>query len=908
MVTEWSKLVRFLIRGKTRVKVDEELDFHIEQQTQANLAAGMPLEEARRQATIAFGSLEQARDGCHEQRPIWFFESLLRDARYGVRGLGRNPAFAVVAVMTLALAIGANTAIFSLLNQALLRALPVRSPDQLVVLSFAGSQTGHIHDGGGNFPGHQHYFSYPMYRDLRDKSAVFQGLIAARTGSAGVYWNNRAEATPIEMVTGNYFDVLGVRAAIGRLFVASDETAQNANPVAVLSFDYWKNRLAEAPVIGKSLLINNYPFTVIGVAGPGFRSMVWGHLPDIYVPITMQRVIEPERDYLNDHRSYWLNIAGRLRPNQTGRAAEATINPLFLSLRAAEFLLEHDQSAQAREAFVSRSRLNLDAGAKGFSPMRGDLRTPLIILMGMVLLVAGMAIINVASLLLVRAATRSREFSVRYALGATNQQILRQLLVEGSLLGIAGAAAGLALAPEALRLLIHWMAGRASDSAFTPTLDRRVLVFSIAITLVASLMFSLAPAIQLRNPRLSEALKQQVRTGTGKSISFRRSCVGLQIGFSLLLMIATGLFVRTIQNLRNVNPGFATDHLLTFRLAPELAGYPSNQIAPVEQRVLGALAVLPGVRAVGATDDPDLVDDNKDGDVSVTGYTPRPNEDYTVELPWVSDDYLQTLGIQLAAGRYFSDLDGAAAPQVAIVNERFARHFFGDSQDALGHHISRPERPETDAIIVGVVRDVKHTTVRDRAIPTMYRPFVQLGKPAALTFYVRTWQQPDAAVSTIRGAILNIDSKLIVNDISTMTDQIDTTISNERTLALLATIFGILAALLAGIGLYGILAYSTAQRMQEIGIRVALGAQRSAVVSLIFREVVLLAGAAVAVTIPLALVATRALRSELFNVSTADVTVYSMAILMIALVAVLAGLIPARRAASVDPACALRME
>jgi putative ABC transport system permease protein len=833
---------------------------------------------------------------------------LLSDLRFALRQILRSPGFAITAVVTLALAIGANTAIFTLLNQALLRALPVIDPSRLVVLSFSGSAEGHIHSEGGDTPGHNHYFSYPMYRDLRDNNKVFSGLIAAAAAPAGVSWNNQAQQVDVEMVSGNYFPTLGVQAAVGRLLLPGDETAPNANPVAVLSYDFWRTHLAQAPVAGKTLLVNGYPFTIAGVAAPGFHSMVWGRRPDLYVPMTMQAVIEPEWSYLNDHRAYWLNIVGRLRADETLPHASASLSSLWDSLRSKEFALQRDQSAKAREKFVSRSHLNLDAGANGFSPYRGELRTPLLIMMAMVLLVMAMAVVNVAGLLLVRAAGRVREFSMRFALGATKRQILRQLLAEGLLLGISSAVLGLFLAPQALKALITWMAGRNPDSAFSATLDWRVLLFTVASALTASLLFSLAPALQFWNPRLVEALKQQAGTGSGEALRFRRTCVALQIGFSLLLIVGAGVFVRTIQNLRNVNPGFATDHLLTFGLAPEHAGYPSNQIVPVEQRALEALAALPGVRGAGATNDAELEDDNVTGDVTVAGYTAKPDEDLNVELPWISDNYLQTLGVPLVAGRYFSPSDSATATKVIIVNETFARHYFGSPQNALGHHVSRPERPETDAAIVGVVRDARHTTVRDPAMPTAYRPFVQGEKPVSLNFYIRTWQPPDAAAGSIRAAITNIDRKLIVHDLTTLSTQIDDTIANERTIALLASTFGVLATILAGIGLYGILAYSTAQRTREIGIRMALGAQRWEVVRLILREVLALAGVAVAVAIPVAIFATRALRSQLFNVSSIDAAIYAAAIAIIVFTAALAGLIPARRAASIDPARALRTD
>jgi putative ABC transport system permease protein len=435
-----------------------------------------------------------------------------------------------------------------------------------------------------------------------------------------------------------------------------------------------------------------------------------------------------------------------------------------------------------------------------------------------------------------------------------------------------------------------------------------VLLFALAATLAASVLFSLAPAAQFWNPKLADAMRQQTGTVGGTSLRFRRTCVALQVGFSLLLMVAAGLFVRTIANLRNVNAGFATDHLLAFNLNPELAGYPMAGVAPVEQRALEAIAALPGVRAVGATNDQDLSDDDRTGDVKVSGYTPPPNDDYDVELPWVSDGYLQALGVPLVAGRYFNAGDTATSQKVAVVNESFAKHFFGSDAAALGHHVSRPERPDTDAMIVGVVKDVKHVSVRDPARPTDYTLFAQAERTTGLTFYLRTWQDPKETLGELRSAMANLDSKLIVGEVRTMSDDIDENIMPVRVIALLAATFGALAALLAGIGLYGILAYSTAQRTREIGIRMALGARRSNVVGLIVREVLVLTGAAIAVTIPVALLATQAVRSQLFGISSADPAVYGAGILVICLVAVAAGILPARRAATVDPARSLRNE
>ncbi len=909
MLREWWSRIRFFVAGKKRVEVDDELAFHLERELEANLAAGMPVEEARRRAAIAFGSRERAREECREERPSFFLESLGRDLRFGLRGLWRNPGFTAMAVVTLGLAIGVNATIFSLFDQALMQALPVRSPNELVVLSFAGSRNGHLHSEGGDTPGHHHEFSYPMYKDLRDRNTVLSGLIAEAGDTLGVTWNNHAESVQAELVSGNYFETLGVPPAVGRLFGVGDETTPGANPVAVLSFDYWKSHLAESPVVGKTMLVNGTSFTIIGVAAPGFRSMVWGHTPAVYVPLSMEQVLSPEWMYLADHKSYWIDVAGRLKPGVTRTQAEASLNPLFRALRVEEFKQFTDQSAKEQQDFVGSAYLHVDAGAKGFSPMRGNMKTPLTIIFGMVMLVIGMAVVNVASLLLVRAAARAQEISVRYALGATSRQVLRQLLAEGMILGLAGAALGLALAPEALRLLIHRLSSNMPDGLpFAAVLNWHVLGWSLVVTMVASLLFSLAPALQFRNPRLAEVMQQRTGTSGGGSLKFRRSCVALQIGFSLLLIVAAGMFVRTISNLRSVETGFATDHLLAFDLDPMLAGYKGKDVVPVEQRALDAIAALPGVRGTGATNDADLSDNQIQGDMVPAGYAGKPDDEFDVELPWVSNDYLQTMGVPLVVGRVFNTSDTATSQRVAVVNESFAKHYFGGAQQALGRIVARPNKPGTDASIVGVVRDVKHSSVRDASIATCYTLFSQATRQTGLTFYVRTWQPPDAATTSIRAAIADIDPKLIVGNLRTMQETIDANLMAERAIAMLASVFGLLATLLAGIGLYGILAYSTAQRTREIGIRMALGARRVTVVGLILREVLLLAGVAMAVTIPLAMLATRMVRSQLFGVSVADPTVYGAGILIICVVAALAGFIPARRAATVDPARALRTE
>src|SRR5580700_136697 len=831
---------------------------------------------------------------------------IAQDVRYALRQLRKSPGFAIVAVLTLALGIGANTAIFGLLDQALLRSLPVREPDRLVLLKYSGSNTGHLSSrSDGKF-----YFSYPMYRDLRDRNSVFSGVVATDWAQAGVQWRNQPELVGTELVSGNYFDVLGVQPALGRLLVASDDTVPNANPVAVLSFDYWQRRFgSDLTILNQSILVNSHPFTVIGVAQRGFHSVVMGDTPDLFVPMMMKSQVMPGEDELEDRRASWLNIVARLKPGISRAQAEAGINPVWSAVRAEELKQIGNSTENFRQRFVAQSHLSLLDGKKGFSPLRSDVQTPLLIVMAMVGLVALMACANVGSLLLVRAAGRLREMSVRYALGAKWKRVIQQLLVEGLLLGLAGGVLGVILAPRISSVLINLIWGSSgTELPLSPQVDLRILVFNFALAVSASLLFSLAPAAQFWRPNLAPALKQQVITGGGP-LRFRRVAVGVQVGLSLLLLVGAGLFARTLRNLKSLDVGFATDHLITFSIDPSLAGYPPAQDLEVHSRVLRTLAALPGVRSVAATTDSELANDNWANNITIAGYTAKEDEDMNVEHPQVSPGYFSAMGMALIAGRELSDADRAGTQKVAVVNESLARHFFGDPQHALEHYLANGGgRVKPDIEIVGVVKDARHSGVRQEVKRTVFSPYLQETDPGGMTFYIRTLQAPESAESTIRGAMQSLDSKLVLDSFRTMEEQIDNNLTAERVIAFLAESFGVLAALMAAIGLYGVLAYSTAQRTSEIGIRMALGATRAAVVRVVLVEVLWLTGIAVAIALPASLLLGMAVRSQLFGISSNDPVTLCLATIVIALVAIASALLPARRAAKVDPIVALRYE
>ena len=834
---------------------------------------------------------------------------MLENLKFALRQLRKSPGFTLTAVLTLALGIGANTAIFSLLDQALLRSLPVRDPQDLVLLEATPYKTW---NGGTSINGgdEEAYFSYPMYRDLRDQNKVFDGLIAMVQVQSGVLWRGRSALASTELVSGNYFDVLGVKPTMGRLLVQGDDVVKNGSPVVVLGFGYWQRQMGSDPhVVGQTMEINGHPFQIVGVSDPRFASAIWGSPADIFVPMTMKPIVTPLTDNLDKHDERWMNILGRLKPGVTRTQAEAGMAPLWQSLRKAELPLFHNNSARFVAGFVTNSRLHVLDGAKGFSYSRNSMSTPLMVIMGMAVLVVLMAAVNVASLVLVRSAGRVREFSMRYALGARRGAVVRQLLVEGLLLGVLGGAAALALVPAVMRGLMSLMTSGQGQPPFVANVDGRILAFNFAVAIGVSLLFALFPALQLWAPDLVSQMKQQSAASTGGRLTFRRATVALQIGLSLLLLICSGLFVRTLMNLRNVDVGFATDHLITFSIDPTLSGYRQDAIASLHKQLLERLASLPGVASVGATDDPELADNGESGNISVQGYETHEDEDMNAEMPSVTSGYFAALKVPVLAGRAFTDTDDLAHPSVVVVNETLAKRFFGNPQNAVGKMLaSGAGKVQYNLQIVGVTRDYIHRGMREKVKMTMFGSFLQQKEPGGMNYYIRTWGAPQAAMSLTRQTVGQIDSKLVLDSLDTMQGQIDQNISNDRMIALLAVSFGLLATLLAGVGLYGVLAYATAQRTREIGIRMAVGSDRSGVVRLVLLDVLKLAGISMVVAIPLALVATRVLKSLLFGVSNMDPLVFAAAIVLVAMVAVFAAALPARRAANVEPMQALRTE
>jgi predicted permease len=838
---------------------------------------------------------------------------LNQNIRYAVRQLMRGPGFAATVIVTLALGIGANSAIFTIFDQVLLRMLPVERPKELVRFEWTGSFSGSISAFGG---GSHNYFSYPMYKDLRDKNAVFEGVIAAMRGGVGVSWNNQAENDDAEIVSGNYFSVLGLRPAVGRFFTDAEDQAKNANPVVVLGHEYWRTRMNASPdVVGQTLLINGHPFTILGVAPAGFQSIVDRYKPAVFVPVHMVEVAMPwvtSRDDLNNRQSLWLTLVARLKPGVTPERAQASLAPLWHALREDELKGYPGSSARFRDRFLNQSRLQIKEDSTGFMPKRADLDVPLKVLMGMVGVIAAMCAMNVAILLLLRAAGRVREISVRYALGASRRTIVAQLLLEGALLGLCGAVAGVGITPLMTKALVRLMTSSddAMQTPYSTTVDGRILLFSLALSIVVTLLFSLAPALQFLRPHLAEALRQSAGTASRSSQRFRKAAVGVQIGLTVLLLGGAGLFVRTLDNLRAQSIGFETRHLISFNLDPSLAGYGEDRTAQMETRAIDAVRGVPGVLDAAGTSDPEISGDSSTGNMTIQGYTAAEEEDMNFERPRITPHYFATLRQPVLAGRDFTDADAKGSAEVAIVNVTFAKRFYGSPQNAMGRLLGEGGGKDVkpNISIVGVVGDVRHASMQEAPRATVYMPYLQEAHPGGLQIYAQTGHEPQAVEESVRESIHRLDPKLIVDGMRTMEEQVDISISNQRSLAMLAMSFSALALLLTAIGLYGVLAFATTQRTREIGVRMALGAQRSNVVVLVMREMAWTAMIGVAVALPATYAAGRLFASQLYGVKPGDPATMAACVAATGVMMALAAALPARRAASVEPMKALRSE
>jgi len=824
-----------------------------------------------------------------------------RDIRHAIRGLRKAPGFLAIVILTLGLGIGANAAIFSLMDQILLRPLAVHNPSALVLL-----------DGPGAFLGrttNAMTLSYPMYRDLRDRNEVFTGVLARFPFALTAVWRGASERANGDLVSGNYFEVLGVQPALGRVFNASDDRTPGAHPIAVLSYGYWQRKFAGDPlVINQTITVNGHPLTIVGVSDRRFTGIQIGSAVDIMVPMMMKAQMTPTWNDLDNRRSRWLNVMARLKPGVSRTQAAAAMNVIYRQINEQEIKELPSTSQAFRKRFISK-QLDVLPGQKGLSDLRREFSTPLIVLMSMVGVVLLIACANVANLLLARTTARQKEISLRLALGANRARIIRQQFVESGLLALAGTVVGLVLAWWTGAMLIRALPGDPAARTLSADPDVRVTLFALAVGILTAFVFGIVPALQATRATVTSALKEDSGSvsGGGRQARLRRTLVIAQVALSMLLLAGAGLFARSLYNLKAVDPGFRVDHLVAFSIDPSLSGYDGDRLTTLYQRLQAELTAVPGVHSVSMSENGALTGNDWQMTIRVDGYQIKEGEDMNPRVDGVGPRYFETMGVPLVSGREFTDRDVKGAPRVAIINETMAKYFF-EGSSPIGRRFGFARGSATDIEIVGVVKDVRSLDLRDQAPRFVYIPYAQDESVTQLTYYVRAARDARAMPTALRQAVQRIDANLPIFDMKSMQVQVDESLFVERMVAVLSVAFGALATLLAAIGLYGVMSYAVTRRTREIGIRMALGAERRRVLWLVLKEVAVMSVVGIVGGLAAALWLTRQVQAQLFGLAPTDPATLTVAALLLGLIALAAGYFPARRATTIDPLVSLRTD
>jgi predicted permease len=878
----WRKILFFFRRGRFESELEQEMRFHLE----------MAAEE--RGETVArreFGSLVRMREDTRSAWQIRWLEDLVSDLRYGMRALRRSPGFAAAAIFSLALGIGANTAIFTLINALLLRTLPVREPQQLVLVA----RSDMVSDRSTSFP-------YPFYRDLRDHNAVFSGVLCYTDMSPSLRVGASPERVTGELVSGNYFDVLGVRPYVGRLFTQEDDRVPGRVRVVVLSFGFWQRRFGADPgIIGRVIHLNTTPMTVIGVTPPGFDGLENGQSIDVRAPMMMQAEMFASAPQLESRGSWWLGIAARLTPGVSRIQAEAAVRPMLFHYAQAD---GGPSMTQYRLRMLASERIVLDPLARGTQHLGNQFRRALYVLMAIVGVVLLIGCVNIANLLLARSRGRQREIAVRLALGAGRGRLVRQMLTESTLLAALGGVLGIGIAYWGARAVV-------SFSPQTLTLDvapdLSVLLFTLAVSMCTGLLFGLAPAIQSTRVSVTPELKGGDRSAGAARLSFGQILISVQVALSLVLLTGAGLFARSLHNLRTMDTGFDRRNIVVVKLDPRVAGYSAEQTNRFYGEVRSRVEAMPGVRAVSYAV-MGLVEHNNWGSgIRMEGYT-RPEGDRGPLRNFVGPGYFHTAGNPIVMGRDFTAADTGASPHVAVVNEKFARFYFG-KENPIGRRIGAEGGKEpADYAIVGVAKDGKYASLREETPRYWYIPYEQYPMALDLHLYVRTVGDAGAMTAALRRTIQDLDRNVLISDIKTLETQVDEDLNTDRLLAALATFFSLLATVLASIGLYGVMAYAVARRTRDRGIRMALGAERSDVLWLVLRQAMALVAIGIVIGVPVTLALARLVSSLLFGLQANDPVVLTLAGVTLAVVAAVASYLPAWRASRLDPMRALRYE
>lgn len=912
------RAIRFIFRRAQIVEaVDDELAFHLDMRTQRLIACGMPPDAARREALRQFGDVDSVRHDCvtydeereRTMRRRNYSEELLQDLTYAARTLRRNLGFSLVIVLTLALGIGANTAIFTLIDAVLLRRLDVRTPEELVAVGDPARVTS-LSQGSPRFD----LLSYPLYQAVRNRAAAFQGVLASgRADRVELGIDGREpERVRGRYVSGNFFSVLGVPAALGRTFGAEEDRAPGASPVVVISHDYWERRFAaDARVVGKKILINDVPMTIIGVARAGFRGEVVGITYDVWLPITMQPVLMPHRKFLEDWTTSWLLLLGRLRPGATIEQARAEVSTIIQQAITDNVSAFKFTSPANVLAAVHDGKLIVEPGERGFSRMRSTFHAPLLILMAGVSLLLLIVCANVANLLLARAIARGREIGVRLALGAGRGRLVRQLLTESLVLALAGALGGLLVASWGSRLLVT-LALEGNTVPIDLRLDIPVLAFTLLLSLGAVALFGLAPAIRASRVDLATTMRAQARAvsgglgaATGRRMPAAKLLIASQVALSVVLLTGAVLLVRSLRALESQPMGLDREHLLIVDLDIGSRGYTPARRNTVVQDLAARFQRIPGVVGVSFSENGIFSGTESQSTIAAEGFTPRASTDSLASYDQVGPHYAAAIGARLLQGRDLDATDNSPSAPVVLVNETLARFYFPGAS-AVGKWI----RSDTTTMqIVGVIADVQDHDLRANPVRRYYAPYLAArDEPVAARFEIRTAGDPARVGPEVRHVVTGADAKLPIDGIDPLTRLLRQSVREERLLARLATGFGIGALLLAAIGLYGVMTYAVTRRTAEIGLRVALGARRTEVVSLVVRDAMRIVLLGFVVGLPVALGILRFLRAQLHGIDATDPVSLGFALAVLLVSALLAVMVPALRASRVSPIVALREE
>ncbi len=827
--------------------------------------------------------------------------------RHALRTLLGTPLVTAVACLSLALGIGANSAIFSLFDQMVLRALPVAQPQRLVNLSAPGPKPGS--QSCSNAGDCDEVFSYPMFRDLESAEIELSSLGAHREFGANLAYRGQTASESGLLVSGGYFPTLGLQPVLGRLFGPEDNRTPGGHPVTVLAHEYWRSRFGASPaVVGDSLTVNGQTLTIVGVAPAGFTGTTLGSRPQVFVPMVMRETLVPGFKGLEDRRSYWVYVFGRLKPGASLAQAQVAVNvPYHAIVNEVEAPLQEGMSEQTLAQFRAKT-VQLAPGARGQSSVRGEARAPLLLLLGATAFVLLIACANVANLLLARAASRADEIAVRLAVGAARRQLVFQLLTESCLLAVLAGLLGLVVASWTLRLVGSLLPPYAA-ATLSFEIDPSILAFTAFLALATGLVFGLFPALHSTRPELASSLKGQATktTGTRAAARFRAGLVTGQIALAMALLVSAGLFTKSLANVSRVDLGLKTDHLVTFGISPDLNGYTPVRSLALFERMQEELSALPGVTGVVGSMVPLISGSNWGSSVSVEGFAADSDTDTHSVFNEIGTGYFRTLEIPLLAGRDFATADALGAPKVAIVNEAFTRKF-NLGREAVGKHMATSTGAGTplDIEIVGLVADAKYSDVKRPVPPQFFLPYRQNEGLGALNFYVRTALAPENAMVSIGEVVRRLDPDLPLENLQTMEAQVRQNVFIDRLIGTLSTAFAVLATLLAAVGLYGVLAYTVAQRTREIGLRMALGANVAQVRGMVLRQVGLMTLIGGAAGILAALALSRLGRSLLYELQGHDPAVLGGAAVLLALVALSAGFIPASRASRIEPMRALR--